>query len=102
MPPSPGLTSLPPNARPLHTHKHEVRGVPGKGRGQEWLQGRGAEQRAGAGGQARRGPVVGVGLREVGIQEGRVALPRGGLAGKGLHRARGADVVCKLFRVVEV
>lgn len=69
-----------------HTHKHEVRaGVPGEGWRQERRQGRGAKQRAGAGGQAG-GPVVSVGLREVGIQEARVALPRGGLAGKGLGR----------------
>lgn len=75
-------------------------GVTGEGRRQERRQGRGAKQRASVGVQGR-GSVVPVGLWEVGIQEGRVALPCGSLAGKGLPQAGGAGVVCK-FGVVEV
>lgn len=82
-----------PHRRPLHTHKQEVSGVSGEGRRQERRQGRGAEQRARIGRQRRR-PVVSIGLRgEIGLQEGRMALPCGGLTGKRLPHAGGVDVI---------
>lgn len=85
----------------IHTHQHKVCGVAGEGGRQEWWQGRGAQQRARAGRQGRW-TVVPIRLREVGIQEGGVALPPGGFAGEGLCHAGGAKVVCKLFGGVEV
>lgn len=75
-------------------------GVAGEGRRQERRQGRGAKQRACVGGQGW-GAVLPVGLREVGVQEGRVALHCGGLTGKGLRHDGGAGVIGK-FSVVEV